>query len=793
MKKILISLVALLSTSALFSAIREDGKTFDGFWISEASDKAYGGKFVVMKFRRTFELDKVPQKLDAYVSADNRYKLFVNGKQVAYGPARGDLENWYYDTVDIAPYLRKGKNVIAALVWNGGTYGSHLSQISWSPAFFFDTEDSTLRLQSISSRWKVRTSQAYGENKTSCMGRLENFDASKYDWNWTSPDYDDSKWWKPRDIERGNMASSKTGAYRWVLSKRDIPTQFDIPQRFKSIRRFSGIENVSNFISGNAPLTIPANTKCEILLDNGVLTTAFPRLLTDNGAGSTIKIKYDEALWDKDALKGNRNDIENKQHGKNAHTDIFMPDGKTCEFSTLWYRAFRYVSLIIETKDQPLVICDFSHNFTSYPFEEKAKFSSPDARLSNIWEVAWRTILLCANETYMDCPYYEQLQYVGDTRIQALVSLYVSGDARLMRKAIKLFASSRNADGLTMSRYPSKIPQIIPPFSLYWVQMLHDYAMHCDDHAFVKEMTPCVKTVMEWFERQIDSNTGMLSANMPHWNFCDWAMPKNSNKELWGIWDFGSAPVDKANGKGSAIHTLHFAATLKDASKILKRTGEEYIAKHYDELSAKLTKNVMEKCWDEKRGLLLDYEGANTSSQHVNIWGILSGAIDKSKQGEVMQSIMKDESLAQCSLYYRFYLAEALRKVNAGEKYISELYPWHQMVDDGLSTFAEKVGNARSDCHAWSASPNYHFLSFVCGIMPSDYGFSKVKVSPNLCGLEWVKGKMPHQKGFIEVNFKQNGNALTGEIILPNGLDGEFEYRGKTQNLTSGKNIIDVK
>ena len=115
------------------------------------------------------------------------------------------------------------------------------------------------------------------------------------------------------------------------------------------------------------------------------------------------------------------------------------------------------------------------------------------------------------------------------------------------------------------------------------------------------------------------------------------------------------------------------------------------------------------------------------------------------------------------------------------------------MVADGLSTFAEKVGNARSDCHAWSSSPNYHFLSLVCGIMPADYGFKKVRIAPNLCGLQWVKGKMPHAKGFIEVSFKKDGDGISGEIILPNGLDGEFEYRGKTQKLSSGKNVIKVK
>lgn len=47
-----------------------------------------------------------------HFSADTRYKLFVNGEPVAVGPARGSPWIWYYDTLDIAPYLREGKNTV---------------------------------------------------------------------------------------------------------------------------------------------------------------------------------------------------------------------------------------------------------------------------------------------------------------------------------------------------------------------------------------------------------------------------------------------------------------------------------------------------------------------------------------------------------------------------------------------------------------------------------------------------------------------------------------------------------
>ncbi len=116
----------------------------------------------------------------------------------------------------------------------------------------------------------------------------------------------------------------------------------------------------------------------------------------------------------------------------------------------------------------------------------------------------WRGARLCAFETYFDTPYYEQLQYVGDTRIQALISLYMTGDDRLVRQAISHFDLSRIPDGITASRYPSSLGQYIPTFSLLWVAMVHDYWMHRDDPAFVRDLLPGVRGVVGWFESRVD-------------------------------------------------------------------------------------------------------------------------------------------------------------------------------------------------------------------------------------------------------------------------------------------------
>ena len=264
-----------------------------------------------------------------------------------------------------------------------------------------------------------------------------------------------------------------------------------------------------------------------------------------------MKFTYSEAMF-KDGEKANRNEIDGRD--VIGFVDKFYPDGGSNRlFRPLWFRTYRYIKLDIETKDEPLVLHDLYGMYTGYPFKENASFDCDLDFMKQIWETGWRTARLCAHETYFDCPYYEQLQYVGDTRIQALISLYVDGDDRLMRKAIKMYDYSRSYEGITTSRYPSRVPQYIPPFSLYWINMVHDYWMYRDDPAFVRNCISGVKTILEWFADKVDKETGMLGA-IPHWNFVDWPTqwPWSKDKPTGGV------PPGGMTG-GSSILTLQLA------------------------------------------------------------------------------------------------------------------------------------------------------------------------------------------------------------------------------------------
>jgi hypothetical protein len=148
-------------------------------------------------------------------------------------------------------------------------------------------------------------------------------------------------------------------------------------------------------------------------------------------------------------------------------------------------------------------------------------------------------------------------------------------------------------------------------------------------------------------------------------------------------------------------------------------------------------------------------------------------------------------------LYFKFYMHQALAKVGEGDRYLDQLDDWRGMISLGLTTFAEIVDRpgrpTRSDCHAWSASPNYDFLATICGIMPNKPGFSSVKIEPALGELQQAKGVMPHPEGEISVSLQRKGSdGISADIILPGKLTGVFIWKGKEVNLKSGTQKIEL-
>jgi len=770
-------------------------------WIAapNAASKEYG----VYHFRNSFELNEVPKTFIVNVSADNRYRLFVNGQSIGNGPARGDLYNWYYETYDIAPYLVKGKNTIAAQVWNMGVYAP-VAQISNQTAFLLQGNGDAEKIVNTNKNWKVLINEAYQPCSTNngqvlqtymVVGPGDSVAANKYPWGWEQNNYDDHAWTNAVTIS--SPASVGYGSDNlWSLVPSIIPQMFERKQSINTLKKINGEITNNNFLNNHASFTISKNSitnnsskstqfftpakTISLLYDQTFNTVAYPTMIISGGKDAIIKITYAESLFDANGAKGNRSVIEGKTIKGNY--DVFVADGSSHRtFRPLWVRTYRYIQVDITLKEDPIEIENFYGMATGYPFQVKANFESNDSSMQKIWEVGWRTAQLCAGETYFDCPYYEQLQYEGDTRIQSLISLYVTGDDRLMRKAILDFYHSRVPEGLTQGRYPSSRLQVIPPFSLYWVSMVYDYWMHRKDDAFIDQLIVPITGVLDWYEKHIDTKQSILGP-MKWWNFVDWNLA------------FDGGTPDGANEGNSSVVTLQYIATLQQAATLFKQFGKTALANHYMVLANKLSAATYASCFDTKKNLMANTPLKNTFSQHASIMGVLTGAIPVSKQKFVMENVLKDTSLSQATFYYRFYLNLALKKAGMANRYYDELKPWREMIDNGLTTFAEQPDPTRSDCHAWSASPNYDFFATICGIVPAAPGFASVKIEPALGALTHVKASMPHPNGTIAVEItKKSNNGVEAEINLPKNTTGTFIWGGKSVQLNSGVQKIKIE
>jgi len=749
---------------------------------------------LVLHFRRTLNLPMVPAGYQVRVSADNRFILYVNGERVGDGPARGDLGHWRYERYDLAPLLHTGENFITATVWNWGIFAP-IAQMSDRTAFLLESEASGNEDISTPNGWQVETEPGRRPldrdtvtlREYMAAGPGEELNGALYDWNWNSPT-DDNPYWAAAaspmrdsiygDVNRAHSADT-TGDNPWGLVPDTLPhMEYTATSAGETVR--TDLAALKAFPASQ--VTIPAGTHVHILLDRKTLTTAYPRLTVTGGAGARIWFTYSEALYDKELHKGDRNDVDDRS--ARGLRDCFLPDGGVNRsFQPLWWRTWRYLDLDIQTAAEPLQLDSLTASFTAYPFQERATFQSDDPELAQIWEISWRTARLDAHETYMDTPYYEQLQYIGDTRIQALISYAVTGDDRLARQALAAFDESRIPEGITRSRYPSSLPQNIPTFSLLWIDMIHDYWMYRPDPAPARASLPGTRAVLHWFE-SYEQPDGLLK-QLPWWSFIDW-VPS------------GTIPTYGANGE-SCVTTLEYLGALDDAADLEKGIGDSMFAWRYAARAERVRSGLYHECWNAARGLLADTPDRNSFSQQANILGVLYDVIPKEDQQEVMRKMLAVEpgttpgGLLSASYYFRFYLARALEHAGMADDYLQSIEPWRKMLALHFSTWPEVPGHTRSDSHAWSAHPIYDLLTLVAGIEPSSPGFATVRIEPHLGSLPGLTATFPHPEGTIKVVYEKRGTGINATITLPGALTGTFVFKGKTRQLKPGANEIEVR
>jgi len=700
---------------------------FQSNWITHP-DMVFSDNRIYL-FRKKFTLTEKTAKASLNISAEARYKLRVNGVRVAFGPCRSSGEEKYYDTVDIAHCLQKGENEILCEV-----------------------------LQLADNSDMTKTSAICGVRRTGNMLLAAELDCGE-----TVIRTDDSWECAPSPFAAFALHTGQAltamfeenfcaGDPKWtnaiVLAKVDSPCD-------------------TKFLYGNVnhmfviPRHIPMLYQKEVdFTDSGdgfwitdELTFGFP-VFSFEGKGKA-KVTYAESF----GTYGEKQDRLDRTLSFGGACDEITVDGKLT-FEPFWFRCARIIR--IETEGD-VRLTGFTFTEVGYPLTYPENCDFGNETDNKLWKISVTTLMRCMQESYEDCPYYEQLQYAMDTSLQMIFNYQLTNDDALARKAINDFRLSQRADGLLYGRYPTVRVQFIPPFSFYYIFMVSEHYKRFGDIKLVRENLRAIDGVLEWFDGQIDE-TGLLTETM-YWDYVDWANTWNAGEVATG------GDPHMAIGTAMYVYFLRLAAELSEAC------GRTCVAEEY-RTRADAAANAIEKyCWDEERGLYADDSKHAYFSQHMQVWCTLTKIADVARARRIMENAIDLE--AKCTYAYTYFWFRALEQVGLYHETERMMNRLRGLIALNCSTIPETPDAPRSECHAWGAIAIYEFAAVVLGVRTVSAARKKLTVSPRIDGRTYARGTVYTGCGKVWVDWKiENGEFLLHieseagaqkEIVLPNG------------------------
>lgn len=731
-------------------------------------------------FRLLFPLDG-PASLTLHISASSRYRLWVNGKHVTYGPCKGDRWRHYYESVDVTPWLKAGMNVLAVKVvayppyeaQRGESRGPYWTMAKALGPSLMVAGECMMDNGASSSITTGRASwEALHDNavqwrlfrQTHWMGSMESVDGSLLPHGWRDGDGLNPGWeaaqqlWSAED--RGLSMFGIIPVF--PLTPRPIPLPFERDECFLREMPLRAGDYAPLSFQGLSGNVIPPHTRAAVELDAGELTTGFLRLPVTGGMGSRITIRYAESYSEAEGRivrKGQRDDWEN--YRLIGHEDEYRPSGGADVYEPFWFRTFRFIRIEVETGAEGLTLDRPCYTETGYPLETHSTVTASEQWVGQLWDISVRTLKRCMHETYEDCPYYEQLQYIQDTRLEALFTYMASGDTRLAARAIEDFHCSLLPNGMLQARYPTQEPLIIPPFSLHWISMVLEYYWQTGDASVPRRYRPTVDAVLDYYDRKVGSYG--LVEGLGYWDQIDWV-------DQW----HSIAGRTPASAVGPATtHNLMYVVALQAAAELTRATGREGVAAEYEERAKQILCNVQRHCWSESEGLYLEGPGYEEYSQHAQVYAVLAGLAEGEQARGILQRALSRPGIAKCSFTQQFFLFRALEKCDAYELTEQQWDLWKPLPGKNLTTIPETPDGAsspRSDCHAWGALPLYEFPRCILGVSPAQPGWERIVIQPRTLSLSSASGTVTTPKGLVSVAWRQDAGGLQIDVETPKGV-----------------------
>lgn len=762
-------------------------------------------------FRMEINLEDSFSAEPFYISADGRYKLYINGKMIGRGPARCHPEKQYVDCYDINLYLKKGSNAIAVLVH---TYGKDMSwyelpsglQLDFFGCGGFFCQGSILTgkqklILDSGAQWKYMESAAWRRDVPSCgTGFTEYYDFNKSLPGWDSPDYDDSDWFSP-EILRTSFPLGGTDLVPFpCLVERDIPfleERFIYPER---VLRTAEVGEIPKDLASQQMRSEELYELSSCLIEK---KEDFYEITTSSGKAAVVLFDFGRIVTGRVhfEVSSKKNTLIDFAYGERLteDNDLFLPpdipgisivhvhritlsEGENI-FQQFEMAGFRYLKLTIRNSQEKLLIRKIALMSSGYPSEKKGSFLCSDPILNRVWEAGAYTVQMCSQDAFMDCPTREQRQWLGDVFVESLVNFVAEKDTRLIRKYLRQVAETQTPEGMVMMVTTSDLNTLkavyIPDFALLWILIAENYLKFTGDLETIKGLFQAMIGLLEWFSPYMDEYD--LLCDLPGWTFIDWSM------------ELGRKGV-------VLVENALYIGALNSVSSFAVQLGYLNIAEEYTTLSDKMKKAINENFWDEKRGAYVDNiekgRRGGIVSQHANAAVVYFNIAPEERWSRIFNTVLdkdhvkltkawrwdKDrpfsssEDVIMVQPFFSVFLHGALKNAGMINTLLENIKSkWGPMVEQSPTLWESwQMTDITSTCHGFSSSPTYYLSTLILGVRPMENGFKRFFLQIPECEIKWAKGTVPTPFGIISVEWEQVEGGIIIRVDIPEGIEGEI-------------------
>ena len=761
-------------------------------------------------FRKDFELDTF-KNVKIYITADQLYKLYINGKYICRGPARGYQSHWPFDEIDISKCLKSGHNWISVMAYNPGISTNqyiHQSAVGFLCACQIDD-----RLIVSDDSWSMRRLPGYklmtGRYSVQ-MAFQEHLDLSKVDSGWI---YDESfgENWQDSEIDkithhpifsfgRAPYDSCETRDIPMLEESIVIPKELLFKAKGDCGADFKIWNNVSwgwvkeakqckdwnvdfpirNFKSENS-YTIEIgktgrNKYKSLTFDVGEYLVGSLAVAINGADGSEIiDLQFHENI-----VNGRPAIRDEGSACQIALANRLFPKNGRSSHDFFHYLGFKYFTLIVRNSVRPLSV-SFKINKIQYPFTMKGSFNCSDESINSIFDICRRTQQICSLDAYVDTPWREQAQWWGDARIHAKNTFYLDGDSRLFKRGVRSIAGQSTEQGLTYGHAPTVgYNCILPDFSINWIITLWDYYWQTGDITLFKEQYERVKQILKYFDTAGArcSKTGLVKHDERFWYFGDWAdIYKGYIPTLLNMW------------YTLALKTLAYMTDIAGKKKDCIRFREQF--KIHKAAVIKYLYDEQKKCYcgglDENLKLSKPY------SVHDQVMAMSLNLIPNIEKGLLKEWVLpylndeKTEGAVPSAFWSAYLLGKAGKSGFAPEVIAFIKKKWSPMLKTGTTweTFKWSEKEIFSASHAWSAHPAYHFTNILTGLSQTGPAWTKIEFKPSfLDGYIYSESTIPSPKGIITASWKRTGDSFVCKLTIPDGVTADLFFNGERKTYT---------